>query len=157
MATVYIAGPMRGVPDLNFPAFDAAAALGRSLGWTVISPAEIDRRFGVKPTEWTVAGGGNPEDIRPIMERDIAAIMSLRPENGDAIALLPGWPKSTGTLGEVGLGMWAKLQFLEAATFKPVRVELHGIAYREADVCRSGQEKYAGLVRVAEAVANGEL
>jgi hypothetical protein len=44
-ARVYIAGPMRGIPEFNFPAFDAAAR-GRAMGLEIISPAELDRAHG---------------------------------------------------------------------------------------------------------------
>lgn len=40
MARVYIAGPMTGLPDFNFPAFHAAAAAWRAAGWEVFNPAE---------------------------------------------------------------------------------------------------------------------
>ena len=39
--TIYIAGPMTGLPDLNFPTFHTEAARLRSLGHEVINPAEI--------------------------------------------------------------------------------------------------------------------
>ena len=38
--TIYVSGPMSGLPDLNFPAFHAAAAELRALGHTVVNPAE---------------------------------------------------------------------------------------------------------------------
>lgn len=37
---VYVAGPMTGIPELNFPAFNAESARLRSEGLTVINPAE---------------------------------------------------------------------------------------------------------------------
>lgn len=39
---LYIAGPMTGLPDLNFPAFHAEAARLRALGYEVSNPAEIN-------------------------------------------------------------------------------------------------------------------
>lgn len=39
--TVYISGPMSGLPELNYPAFNAAAAELRALGFHVENPAEI--------------------------------------------------------------------------------------------------------------------
>lgn len=122
---VYIAGPMRGHPELNFPAFDKAAALGRALGWHVISPAEMDRAHGdtpeaVGPIGWN---GGEPAYVRKFIERDYNVIIrELKAENGDAIAVLPGFETSVGARGEVFLGLWAKLKLLDATTFQPIVV-----------------------------------
>ena len=74
---VYIAGPMTGVPGLNFPAFNAEAQYLRSLGFDVVNPAEI-----------------NPDHSMPwaqCMRRDIAELVRC-----DSIYLLPGWEKSKG-------------------------------------------------------------
>ena len=40
---VYLSGPMTGMPELNFPAFHAAAAFLRGHGYEVINPAECMR------------------------------------------------------------------------------------------------------------------
>lgn len=37
---VYIAGPMTGLPDYNYPAFHEAAERWRAAGWEVVNPAE---------------------------------------------------------------------------------------------------------------------
>ena len=37
---IYVAGPMSGLPDLNYPAFHAAASYLRGLGYAVENPAE---------------------------------------------------------------------------------------------------------------------
>jgi hypothetical protein len=39
---IYLSGPMTGLPDLNFPAFNAAASALRAKGLNVINPAEIN-------------------------------------------------------------------------------------------------------------------
>ena len=43
---LYIAGPMRGIPQYNFPVFDAARDKAIALGWDAVSPADLDRANG---------------------------------------------------------------------------------------------------------------
>ena len=38
---VYVAGPMRGYVDYNYPAFDSACEVLREAGYDVVSPHEI--------------------------------------------------------------------------------------------------------------------
>jgi hypothetical protein len=79
---VYISGPMSGLPDLNFPAFNAEAERLRALGYDVVNPAEL-----------------NPDPTKPwhaCMRVDIAALMSC-----DVIAMLPGWERSKGAKAEL--------------------------------------------------------
>lgn len=45
----YLAGPMTGMPDDNFPAFTEAAARLREMGYVIYSPAEDGR---VKDWDW---------------------------------------------------------------------------------------------------------
>ena len=115
---VYIAGPMRGLPKFNFPAFDEARDLAISLGFDPISPADLDRKSGFHedspPTDATT-----PDITRQFVKRDCEALLSLRSEEGDAIALLPGWEKSTGAPAEAFVAKWLGLQFLNAETMKP--------------------------------------
>lgn len=73
----YVAGPMTGLPLMNFPAFNAAAAALRADGWTVVNPVEIN---------------GDPEADRVVCLRaDIRELLDC-----DTIALLPGWENSKG-------------------------------------------------------------
>lgn len=74
---VYIAGPMTGYADLNFPAFHAEAKALRVAGLEVINPAEInvDPKMG-----WSTC-----------MRADIAQLVTC-----DRIHLLPGWSNSKG-------------------------------------------------------------
>lgn len=79
MKIIYISGPMSGLPDLNFPAFNAAAAELRADGYTVLNPAEKQEE-GKPDMTW--------EDY---MRIDIRMMMDC-----NAIYMLPGWTKSRG-------------------------------------------------------------
>lgn len=82
---VYIAGPMSGYPELNFPAFRVEAAALRAVGLDVVNPAEIN----VDPsTGWSAC-----------MRADIAQLVTC-----DRIHLLPGWSRSKGASLEHHIG-----------------------------------------------------
>lgn len=114
---VYIAGPMRGYKDFNFPAFDRARDEFQVAGWEPISPADLDRASGVNETS---APQFKPEQVRAFVERDSKALLSLRAEKGDAIAMLPGWEQSTGATAEFFMARWLGLKILAASTHQPL-------------------------------------
>jgi hypothetical protein len=87
---LYVAGPMRGLPQFNFPAFDDAAAQLREAGYEVINPAEVDRALGFDPTD-PHAKTFTEDDYHAAMRRDIPLVMKA---NG--VALLHGWRDSRG-------------------------------------------------------------
>jgi len=98
---VYLAGPMTGIAEFNFPAFDAAAAKLRDLGYVVFNPADNDRyKHGFDPTGMT-----GHEDLTGILDRrevladDLAWICA----EADVVALLPEWKWSTGARAEVAV------------------------------------------------------
>lgn len=77
MKRIYIAGPMTGLPEFNYPAFNTAAERLRGLGYEVENPAE------------------NPE---PHCGSWLGYMrMALRQlALCDGVALLPGWQSSRG-------------------------------------------------------------
>lgn len=107
----YLAGPMRGYPEFNFPAFKRAAEKLRKKGWTIFNPAEQDEaEFGIaisapntKGSEAVAAkrlGMTGMELTRNCFLRDTQWICST----ADAILLMPGWSKSRGARAEKALG-----------------------------------------------------
>ncbi len=115
MRKAYISGPMRGLPEFNYPAFHRAAERLRAAGYEVISPAEMDQEDHL--CEGNVPEKpGTPACIRLYANRDTQAILSMKAEDGDVIALLPGWRFSEGAVAEVTLGLWVKLSFISAVT-----------------------------------------
>lgn len=75
---IYIAGPMTGLPESNYPAFNYAALQLRALGHEVLNPAENP----VPPCGGTWVG---------YMRMAIAQLVTC-----ECVALLPGWTKSRG-------------------------------------------------------------
>ena len=96
--TIYIAGPMAGIPSLNFPAFyDAEVKLAED-GWRCVNPARFNAVFGD-------ALEGNLLDA--CCESERAAIPHL-----DAIALLKGWQFSKGAKRELAVALEHNLSVL---------------------------------------------
>lgn len=91
MKRVYLAGPMTGYPEWNFPAFERATADLRTAGYDVVSPHEIDLEDGFDPQ-----GDGSGFDLREALERDVEEVL-----NADGVALLDGWEESPGAMIEV--------------------------------------------------------
>lgn len=77
MKRIYISGPMSGIPEHNFPAFNAEAARLRALGYEVVNPAEVNTDTSMT---W-----------HQCLREDIKHLCDC-----DALALLPGWEHSTG-------------------------------------------------------------
>ena len=106
--TAYLAGPMRGLPYYNFPAFDAARDTLQAKGWDVTSPADLDRAHGFDAmrlppdTDWSRIPEGF--DLPACVRRDVDALTRC-----DALVFLPGdWTKSTGGKGEFAVALWAR-------------------------------------------------
>ena len=95
---VYLAGPMTGYAEFNFPAFHAAAAALRADGVEVVNPAEHG-----------IVDGAQWEDY---LRADIAQIAAC-----ESIALLPGWSKSRGATLEVHIAqaLSMPLRYLDGA------------------------------------------
>lgn len=91
--TVYLSGPMTGLPDFNFPAFEEATAALRAIGVVVLSPHEHDLEGGFDPSS-----EGEDFDLRAALEWDVAAVI-----RSDAVVVLPGWQSSPGCTVEVAI------------------------------------------------------
>ena len=81
---VYLAGPMTGLPDFNYPAFNAAAAELRAMGFDVANPAE------------------NPTPAEPTWPNYLrVALTQMLTCKG--VVVLPNWYSSKGARLEVGV------------------------------------------------------
>ena len=116
MKRCYLAGPMRGYPEFNFPAFFAAAKSLRERGFEVWSPAENDvHQDGFDPAK------DSAQPMRHYMKRDLPAVL-----DADFVAVLPGWEKSQGACLEVHVARTCGIPVHDAATLAPV---LNGQGY----------------------------
>lgn len=102
---IYVAGPMTGLPQLNFPAFHAAAAHLRTYGYEVVNPAEINPDHSMS---W--------EDC---MRKDIAELVTCA-----AIYLLPGWERSKGASLEHHVAERLGLHIIHAPVGEDKQVEV---------------------------------
>lgn len=76
--TIYVCGPMTGLPELNFPEFFEADGKLRAAGYAVLNPADRAGRTADQTWEWYLRRG-----IRDVTE-------------ADGLAMLPGWDESQG-------------------------------------------------------------
>ena len=100
---VYIAGPMRGLPESNYPQFENVARFLRSEGWYVCSPVEIGSAFGTADEL-----NANPTRLAVAMEAERDALRT----SCDAILLLPGWERSKGTRAELIIALEKNLEII---------------------------------------------
>jgi len=104
---IYLAGPMRGYPEFNFPAFHKAAAELRAQGHEVFNPAEEDLKEFETIETVTETYDADPDTMRRhVMRKDVLAILDW----AEVIALLPGWETSSGVKVEKALAEYLHLQ-----------------------------------------------
>lgn len=87
MTTIYLSGPMTGLPDYNRPAFHAAEDRLRADGCEVLNPA---RTQGAPDWNWH-------DWMRAAIALQVRA---------DVIHMLPGWSQSSGARAEHMIAGW---------------------------------------------------
>jgi len=101
---LYLAGPMAGLEDHNFPAFNVAAEKLRLAGFEVLNPVEFDNTGCL---EWA-----------DFLKRDIPYLLQCK-----AVAVLDGWWNSRGAklethiAAELGMPIYP-VQMVLAFTYK---------------------------------------
>lgn len=104
---IYIAGPMRGYPNFNFPAFNAAADYwSRVCGFDVFNPAQDDmEKYGCDISEGNNNGCEKQAEqehgfsLRDALARDCDWLC----RDATHIYMLKGWEQSKGATAEWAL------------------------------------------------------
>lgn len=112
---VYLFGPMRNYEHFNFPAFADATTRLQAAGHDVFSPAARDLEAGFDP-----AGNGTDAeltekglDLREALSRNLGWICA----HAEALAGLPAWRSSPGSLAEVHTARALRLPVYELDAF----------------------------------------
>jgi len=96
---LYIAGPMTGLPEYNFPAFFEAEARLRACGYDVANPA---RHGVIEGAQW-----------QDYMRLAITALMTC-----DGVATLAGWTRSRGAALEIDIAQRLLMTVEQAQTWE---------------------------------------
>ena len=137
---IYIAGPMTGVAEHNFPAFHAAADRLRQAGFEAVNPAEnFDGRTDLARETYLRA------DIKLLAQCD-------------AVAMLGGWEDSRGAKLEYLVAWELGMEVLDAETLEPVGpgapvpgVHLHRLAVVPAEESRAPESLLDEAKRITSA------
>lgn len=91
----YLAGPMSGIAEQNYPAFQSACEQLRCLGLAIVSPHETVHH----PTQ------PNEQGWRDLLRQDAKTLLQCQ-----GVILLPGWAKSNGARFELYLALTLGLE-----------------------------------------------
>ena len=127
---IYIAGPMRGYPNFNFPAFFDTEEWLRAKGYDVFNPARADNeKYGTDISMGNVSGSEEQAaaqhglTIREALGRDADFIT----QKADAIYMLVGWENSSGAFAEWSLARAMHLKIFYQAGLEDFEYEPDGI------------------------------
>lgn len=109
---LYIAGPMRGYDDYNFPAFFKAEAALEMLGHMPVNPARRDQAAGFDEKSPVVS----QQFIRTALAWDLGQVC-----RSDGVVILAGWHSSRGARAEV-------------ATARAIGIPIYILVHRAGDV-----------------------
>ena len=107
---IYIAGPMRGYPEFNFPAFHEAEAYiaGLYCAEKIHNPARMDEEKGIDTTGLKGDMSELPDfDLRDAMKDNCIAICECT-----HLYCLRGWENSSGARAEHALAVCLGLEII---------------------------------------------
>lgn len=125
---LYIAGPMRGYPHFNFPAFDAMEAQLVDMGHQPFNPAWRDREVdGFDPV--ALSGWEDLSGLGFSLRNALGADLEWICRHAEGIVVLDGWERSKGATAEVAVARALSipvLRLVQPAVGKHMLVEVSG-------------------------------
>ena len=126
--TVYVSGPMSGLPDRNFTAFHEHSKRLREMGFTVLNPAASSEELGIR-------GHHTHEEIAHVLPQafraDITSVLTC-----DAVVLI-GEPehieKSVGADCELRIARWLGKPIVSHADLREVRLAFPQVSVLSED------------------------
>ena len=91
---VYISSKMTGLPDFNYSAFDKKAEELKAMGFNVLNPADIGRKYGTdKSTAFY-----RRKNLEMLLQADILLVFGNTDSKGVEFEIL--------TASEIGIPVW---------------------------------------------------
>jgi len=132
---VYVAGPMQGKPEFNFPTFNAVAWALREQGHIIFNPAErdIERHHGVD-----ISKGNNEGSLDKVKSTHGFSLREALAEDtnficlvANTIIMLPGWEKSNGAQAEHRLAVALQSEGMEVEYLDQMECDAILLMHRE--------------------------
>jgi hypothetical protein len=139
---IYIAGPMTGVEDFNFPLFFETEEKLKELGYETLNPAKNDGADVKTATQNAISASLSGATWSSYMRRDLSNLCL-----SDAVCVLPNWKSSKGASLEVQVAqaLDIPIYILKDGVLTP-RVTVVGIA----GYARSGKDTIADYLVESE-------
>ena len=93
---VYLAGPMTGIPQFNFPAFDAAEADLRARGYDVVPPADLHDPLVREQALASEDGALNSVSACTWGDALALDVKMIADDGIEGIVCMEGWERSRG-------------------------------------------------------------
>lgn len=97
---LYIAGPMAGIDNFNYEAFNHAERVLMERGFGTVNPAALDEPDKLGHLDFESGGGVTDMQRARFLKRDFAELAKC-----DGIILLDGWAESTGANCELAAAL----------------------------------------------------
>lgn len=94
--TFYLAGPMRGIPQFNFPKFIRAAEVAREQGMIVVSPVELDQEENAGFDASLSSEDGVLTEQQNTWGQYLGRDVEIVADQCEGVIFLAGWEASQG-------------------------------------------------------------